>query len=68
MDGEATEGDLRYNLRCQNSEAASGVAKLVIEAERFTGALEVKMGGKNMTFTQRIEGKRTGACEIAARP
>jgi len=29
------------------------------------GVLEVTMGGKNMTFSQRIEAARQGECELA---
>jgi hypothetical protein len=30
------------------------------DADRLDGVLQVKMGGKNMTFSQRIEAKRQG--------
>lgn len=60
---ETREGDiLRYRLVCQNPQAAGGSARLDTSPGRIAGVLEVKMGGKNMTFTQRIEATRLGAC------
>jgi len=32
---------------------------------RIVGVLEVTMGGKNMTFSQRVEAARRGECELA---
>jgi hypothetical protein len=58
MDGSAT----RYLLVCENPEVATGVARLATDAGRIVGTLEVKMGGKNMTFAQRIEATRQGEC------
>ena len=56
---------LRYGLVCPSVKAATGVAWLKDAAGRVTGALEIKMGGKNMTFTQRVEAIRRGECEPA---
>ena len=56
--GDATH----YVLRCENPNAAAGLARLETRADRIFGVLEVKMGGKNMTFFQRIEGTRKGEC------
>ena len=52
-----------YSLVCRNSEAATGSARFIIRSSGFYGLLEVKMGGKNMRFSQRINGYRSGACD-----
>jgi len=58
-DGET----IRYLLVCENPQVATGVARLDTEANRIVGTLDVKMGGKNMTFTQRIEATRHAECD-----
>ena len=54
---------IRYLLVCENPQVATGVARLDTDASRIVGTLEVKMGGKNMTFTQRIEATRRSECD-----
>lgn len=51
-----------FDLVCSNPEAATGQAHFVIEKETFRATLSVKMGGKNMKFSQRVNGRRIGAC------
>jgi hypothetical protein len=53
-----------YRLVCASPEVATGSARLDESARRIAGVLEVKMGGKNMTFAQRIEAVRQGRCEM----
>ncbi len=47
--------DVYYQLICKSSQVANGVAKLELKADRINGVLDIQMGGKNMTFSQRIE-------------
>ena len=54
--------DERSRLVCANPEVASGAARLETAGGRVAGILEVKMGGKNMTFSQRIEAVRQRDC------
>lgn len=56
------DGDLGYWLQCANTAAASGTARISAQGERLAGQLDLKMGGKNMTLTQRVEGQRLGDC------
>jgi hypothetical protein len=65
--GDASRhGDaIHYLLVCQSPEVATGIARLYAGPARITGILEIKMGGKNMTFSQRIEAVRQGGCERA---
>lgn len=64
---ELTRGDahsLHYTLACKSSQAPTGSALLQTPtAGRITGRLEVKGGGKNMTYSQSIEATRRGACK-----
>lgn len=63
---ESRHGDaIRYLLVCASPEVATGAAWLDGGADRVAGLLEVKMGGKNMTFAQRVEAVRRGECEPA---
>lgn len=55
-------GDL-YSLVCKNNDAASGNAKVSIEPNRFQAQLNIKMGAKNMTMTQRTNGVKLSDCE-----
>jgi hypothetical protein len=57
--GERSE----FSLGCKNPEAATGTAYLVASPSAVFGLLEIKMGAKNMTLSQRISGPRVGACE-----
>jgi hypothetical protein len=54
---------LRYLLVCTSPQVATGVARLEAGPGRLLGVLEIKMGGKNMTFAQRIEAVRQGECD-----
>jgi uncharacterized protein DUF3617 len=61
---ERRRGDtIRYLLVCASPQVATGVARLDAGAGRVAGILEIKMGGKNMTFAQRIAAVRQGECE-----
>ena len=54
--------DLRFVLRCANPEAATGAAVLNVTHYKLSAVQELKMGGKNMTLSQRLTGTRVGSC------
>jgi len=54
---------VRYRLACASPQVATGSARLDAGPRRIAGTLEIKMGGKNMIFAQRIEAVRQGECE-----
>lgn len=54
--------DVRFTLVCKNSEAATGSAAFEVGATYLSAVLEIKMGGKNMTLSQRLYGPRVGPC------
>ena len=54
---------IRYRLACASPEVATGNARLDEGPGRIAGILKVKMGGKSMTFSQRMEAVRQGECE-----
>lgn len=60
---EGTEADTdSYRLVCDGSSGTTGMATWR-RAERVSyGALNVKLGGKNMTFSQRITATDLGGC------
>jgi hypothetical protein len=53
---------LHFTLQCANPEAASGSAVFEVGAGYVSAVLELKMGGKNMTLSQRLYGPRVGPC------
>ena len=60
---DADTGDMvRFTLLCENPQAASGTATFEIGASYFSAVLDIKMGGKNMTLSQRLYGPRIGSC------
>ena len=59
----ASVGDkLRFVLRCANSEAATGLAVFSVSHYKWSADLQLKMGGKNMTLSQKLSGTRVGSC------
>ena len=53
---------LHFTLKCTNPEAASGSAVFELDGHRVSALLALKMGGKNMTLSQRLHGSRVGPC------
>ncbi len=51
-----------YVLVCASARVASGTASVEGDEENLVGLLAVKMGGKNMTFSQRVEARRGASC------
>lgn len=58
----ATERADTFALSCRNAQAASGTATFEPSANGVRAVLELKMGGKNMTLSQRVTGHRVGPC------
>jgi len=57
-----SDADVRFSLRCDNPQAATGAARFTLRPSEFHAVLYVKMGGKNMTLSQRLTAPRLGAC------
>jgi hypothetical protein len=53
---------LHFTLGCANRAAASGSAVFEVDGSHISAVLEIKMGGKNMTLSQRLSGPRVGPC------
>lgn len=51
-----------FELTCRNPEAATGLATFEHDPSGLRATLELKMGGKNMTLSQRVVGTRLGDC------
>ncbi|HEY6512208.1 MAG TPA: DUF3617 family protein [Burkholderiaceae bacterium] len=63
LDHEASaEGEAQFSLRCRNPQAATGSARFTQQSGGFQAVLHIKMGGKNMTLSQRLSAPRLGAC------
>jgi hypothetical protein len=62
LDHEQRAGEARsFVLSCEGSET-TGVAHWQVDNLGIHGTLDVRLGGKNMTFYQRISGRPAGAC------
>jgi hypothetical protein len=59
-------GTLLFDIVCPGQNAATGSARFTLREQDFDGAIEMKMGGKNMTMTERQRGRRTGGCRPPA--
>ena len=49
-------------LRCEAGNSTTGVAEWRVDELGIRGTLDVKLGGKNMTFYQRVSGRTIGVC------
>jgi hypothetical protein len=56
------DDNLVYELACEGKQATTGIAAWHVSSSGIVGVLSVKMGGKNLTFGQRIDGTPVGAC------
>jgi hypothetical protein len=56
------ENTLSYQLVCDRAAGTTGQATWHVEEHIIRGTLAVKLGGKNMTFSQRITGRALGPC------
>ena len=53
---------ISYALICVGPQGATGDAQWQIDSNQIRGTLNVKLGGKNMTFYQRITATQVGDC------
>ena len=51
-----------YALVCEGAHGTTGSATWRLEEHVIRGRLDVKLGGKNMTFYQRVTGTLRGEC------
>ena len=56
------ENTLSFQLVCDRAHGTTGQAIWQVEKHIIRGTLDVKLGGKNMTFSQRITGRALGQC------
>jgi len=63
LQGEQQVRDrLILQLACTGGHGTRGQAVWHFDQSRMSGQLDVRLGGKNMTFYQRVTGKRLGSC------
>lgn len=58
----STEDTIVYALVCGNSAKTTGTATWHIGEHAIRGTLDIKLGGKNMTFYQRLTATVIGEC------
>jgi hypothetical protein len=54
-------------LICEEGHGTTGTARWQFGEAVIVGTLEVKLGGKNMTFYQRLTGRLIGDCSLPPR-
>jgi hypothetical protein len=63
LGNEAREGDvISYALLCDGGHGTTGAAVWQLGEGHISGTLRVKLGGKNMTFHQRVTATHVGRC------
>ncbi len=63
LQDEVKQGDtVSYQLVCQGGHGTTGQAIWHLDEHRIRGTLNIKLGGKNMTFYQRITAVPLGSC------
>ena len=61
---ESRQGNtVTYLLACEGGHGTTGHATWELSNHQMTGTLHVKLGGKNMTFYQRVTAIPVGRCE-----
>lgn len=61
------EDTVFYLLICEGGHGTTGTAQWHLGADKIRGTLNVKLGGKDMTFYQRITAKPLGECVSEAK-
>jgi len=65
---ESRRGDaVSYRLLCAGGHGTTGNAQWQLGADQLTGRLNVKLGGKNMTFYQTVTARALGECDPEAK-
>jgi len=59
---EEARDTLLYRLQCSGGHGTMGSARWDFGSSTITGTLSVRLGGKNMTFYQRITARPLGKC------
>lgn len=63
LDRQSRQEDaVSYALVCKSGHGTTGHATWQLGPTQSTGTLNVKLGGKNMTFSQRVTARALGAC------
>jgi hypothetical protein len=61
---ETRQGDtVSYVLACEGGHGTTGSASWQLGEREMVGTLHVKLGGKNMTFYQRVTAVAVGQCD-----
>ena len=55
-------GNSLYRLNCDGGHGTTGNARWQTSSTTISGTLQVRLGGKNMTFYQRITARPLGQC------
>lgn len=61
QDGRREPESLSYTLVC-TARGTQGHASWQLGKQQLRGTLEIRLGGKNMTFSQRIHARALGPC------
>jgi len=62
VESGASAGATAYALQCDGGHGTTGRAEWRLDRGTLVGTLDVRLGGKNMTFFQRVRARPLGAC------
>jgi hypothetical protein len=65
---ERVDEESSYALHCEGNGGTTGYALWRFEPHEIVGTLHVKLGGKNMTFSQRVTARLLGECKNVPSP
>jgi hypothetical protein len=64
LEGETRREDtVSYSLVCAGGHGTRGTARWRVDARGAHGTLDMRLGGKNMTFYQRVTAASLGRCQ-----
>ena len=66
--GAQADHAAEYRLVCAGNHGTTGEAVWQLGERQIVGTLHVKLGGKNMTFYQRVTAIEVGACATSSAP
>ena len=61
--GNRSQDEISYLLVCAGRHGTTGDALWRVSGNLLVGTLRVKLGGKNMTFSQRVTAQFLGQCD-----
>jgi hypothetical protein len=66
-DDGGQEGVISYRLVCTGGHGTTGNARWIVSKDELWGKLNVKLGGKNLTYSQTVTAIAIGSCPASGK-